>query len=965
MRKNFLLLMLMALLPLAGWADTAPAAATVTYNGSENELISAGEATGKTFWYAVVADGAAAPATTAYATTLPKGTAAGAYDVYWVSKTTGEELVASDIESATKIDATISKAALTVTATAVTITYGESFTATYTFSGLADVDKVDATADNPQPKTTAVSISAPEVKNGSVTYAGNAGTYTITPVMSSDNYDITLNTGTLTVNQKSLNADDITIATPAGGTYTGAVQTRTATVTDTRDVINADLDADLYEISYTYSATGADASDFTTATSLKNAGWYKQVATAKAGGNYKDAKTSEAFQIARAELMAQAADKTVVYTGTAPTYAAADIIYEGLLGDDTATTDGTSPAFTTLPTVITTTITDAGTYEVEPSGAVSTNYEMLYVAGTLTINKNKIKITALSPTAVKYGASAAYAKAAGSIKKSEIASYIKINLQKQDGTYDSDVTSDSSNAISKYMTTSGSGDNTVISGLALACDVTETSAVGEYDIVPSGAVVSTKYITDTSGPKYSDNYEFVYDKGTYKIEAQTYTFKVANKSKDYGTADPPLTYTINEAISEEDEAEIRANVTLTRVEGETAGNYTISMAVAEGFDPSAKYAINTTATGKLIIKKANLTIAASAQTLYKYNTVAKLGQEEGTNYTVTGLVSNDDLEIADVAEVKLVFGTTDVTDEETTVPVFTEAEAASDENATAGALKTDGTYNYGIKVVLANQEDLAANYNITLTNAALTVIDASTALTLSFTADNTEAIEAAASTDTGKTVTFGARTLAADTWGVLVLPFATTVREISTALGYAVVDVLDQTKGDGSNVYFKIHMGDIAANTPFMVKSDQAVDFSATTVKFTDKTIVTTGITDGKTAAVKDAGDTEFIGFYKGQSFTGAKQLWLSGDGVWGYNKNGNTVPVGPTRAYLQLPAESTGAHIFIEEIDGSVTAISTINAEGEAVAADGWYTLNGIRLEGAPTEKGIYVRNGKKVVIK
>ena len=35
------------------------------------------------------------------------------------------------------------------------------------------------------------------------------------------------------------------------------------------------------------------------------------------------------------------------------------------------------------------------------------------------------------------------------------------------------------------------------------------------------------------------------------------------------------------------------------------------------------------------------------------------------------------------------------------------------------------------------------------------------------------------------------------------------------------------------------------------------------------------------------------------------------------------------------------------------------------ATAVDGWYTLNGIRLQGAPTEKGVYINNGKKIVIK
>lgn len=31
----------------------------------------------------------------------------------------------------------------------------------------------------------------------------------------------------------------------------------------------------------------------------------------------------------------------------------------------------------------------------------------------------------------------------------------------------------------------------------------------------------------------------------------------------------------------------------------------------------------------------------------------------------------------------------------------------------------------------------------------------------------------------------------------------------------------------------------------------------------------------------------------------------------------------------------------------------------------DSWYTLNGVKLDGEPTEAGVYICNGKKVVIK
>ena len=35
------------------------------------------------------------------------------------------------------------------------------------------------------------------------------------------------------------------------------------------------------------------------------------------------------------------------------------------------------------------------------------------------------------------------------------------------------------------------------------------------------------------------------------------------------------------------------------------------------------------------------------------------------------------------------------------------------------------------------------------------------------------------------------------------------------------------------------------------------------------------------------------------------------------------------------------------------------------APADDAWYTLNGMKLESKPTEKGVYIYNGRKVVIK
>lgn len=71
-----------------------------------------------------------------------------------------------------------------------------------------------------------------------------------------------------------------------------------------------------------------------------------------------------------------------------------------------------------------------------------------------------------------------------------------------------------------------------------------------------------------------------------------------------------------------------------------------------------------------------------------------------------------------------------------------------------------------------------------------------------------------------------------------------------------------------------------------------------------------------------------------------------------------------------RAPAEETlpeTISVRLVNANGDVTAIGTLHTQtGEVTLDDGrWYTLDGTRLSGQPTRKGIYVNNGKKVVIK
>ena len=214
------------------------------------------------------------------------------------------------------------------------------------------------------------------------------------------------------------------------------------------------------------------------------------------------------------------------------------------------------------------------------------------------------------------------------------------------------------------------------------------------------------------------------------------------------------------------------------------------------------------------------------------------------------------------------------------------------------------------------------------------------------------------------TFTLPGHTMKAETWYSWVLPFATTVKDISKAFGYAVVDILGEDGASSADdVKFKLHMGDIKANQPFILKVYKDIkpeEFASgtTTVNFTDVTIINAN------AEVTDANGNKFIGTYSGKYGLESNE-YLFRLGVNDYSKGGAASSIRPLGAYIQFATPSNAHTIYIEEPDGSTTAISSIAADGEMIPAQGWYTLNGVKLQGMPTEKGVYINNGKKVVIK
>jgi len=74
---------------------------------------------------------------------------------------------------------------------------------------------------------------------------------------------------------------------------------------------------------------------------------------------------------------------------------------------------------------------------------------------------------------------------------------------------------------------------------------------------------------------------------------------------------------------------------------------------------------------------------------------------------------------------------------------------------------------------------------------------------------------------------------------------------------------------------------------------------------------------------------------------------------------------VAANSAYLTLPASVQGpSTLSLKCMDGVTDGIDTVLTD--ITPLDGhWYNLQGMRLDGSPSTPGIYIRNGRKVMVR
>ena len=231
-------------------------------------------------------------------------------------------------------------------------------------------------------------------------------------------------------------------------------------------------------------------------------------------------------------------------------------------------------------------------------------------------------------------------------------------------------------------------------------------------------------------------------------------------------------------------------------------------------------------------------------------------------------------------------------------------------------------------------------------------------ITLANNSDNTSVIEA----NNGKlvNVTLADRTLYKDgSWNTLCLPFSLTEEQVTNQLDPESLMTLQSSSfSNGTLTLNFVSATSIEAGKPYIIKWTGDSRLESPTF---------TGVTIANTTANVNTANVDFIGIYSPLNITEADNtmLYLSNDNTLYYPNAEMTI--GAFRAYFQLngitAADLPQSAIVLNFDAEGTTGLNSLTpalSQGEGV-----YTLDGRKLNAMPTQKGVYIVNGKKVVIK
>ena len=189
------------------------------------------------------------------------------------------------------------------------------------------------------------------------------------------------------------------------------------------------------------------------------------------------------------------------------------------------------------------------------------------------------------------------------------------------------------------------------------------------------------------------------------------------------------------------------------------------------------------------------------------------------------------------------------------------------------------------------------------------------------------------------------RSIAANKWSTIVLPFAMTSEQLTSAFGSG-VKVAELTSGDAETLTFSTVTSTVA-NQPYAIKV--ATDFTSATIN---------GVTIESATPSQAVGDWQFVGTYSLVKNLASGNYYFKDNKL--YQATG-TQKMKPFRGYFHYTGGGRAPSLNLV-IDGTVTGIEDA-VKSEEIRDKSFFNLAGQRI--SQPKKGLYIVNGKKYVIK
>ena len=214
------------------------------------------------------------------------------------------------------------------------------------------------------------------------------------------------------------------------------------------------------------------------------------------------------------------------------------------------------------------------------------------------------------------------------------------------------------------------------------------------------------------------------------------------------------------------------------------------------------------------------------------------------------------------------------------------------------------------------------------------------------------------------------RTIPSNEWNTICLPFSLTVEQVKAVFGSDVqlkdfngYAVEENSVGEitGIKVKFK-DATSLEANHPYVIRVGKSIaefDVDGVDIEPKEEPLINLGTTRKPKS---------FVGVYKANTKLKSGTLFLSNNKFW-YSMGKTKIKA--YRGYFDFydtlqkfdDADAASSKVsFAFSENNSATGINLIGDEGEAFSV--WYNMIGQRVE-YPTQKGLYIVNGKKIVKK